>query len=47
MSPLWWTTLMITFIILLMFVMTILYFNYYTKMDSKVKLIVNKINWKW
>nr|YP_010414444.1 ATP synthase F0 subunit 8 [Kusala populi]URW11944.1 ATP synthase F0 subunit 8 [Kusala populi] len=47
MSPLWWTTLMITFIILFILMMTILYFNINNKMSKMIKLTETKINWKW
>nr|UFA47106.1 ATP synthase F0 subunit 8 [Mitjaevia diana] len=47
MSPLWWTFLMMTFIIFFLYLMSILYFN----LDNKVKMSINlkgyKTIWKW
>nr|YP_010415460.1 ATP synthase F0 subunit 8 [Ziczacella heptapotamica]USC52160.1 ATP synthase F0 subunit 8 [Ziczacella heptapotamica] len=47
MSPMWWTSLMLCFIIMLIILMTILYFNLNNKMESNINLMTNKINWKW
>nr|YP_010952960.1 ATP synthase F0 subunit 8 [Empoascanara angkhangica]WMQ52403.1 ATP synthase F0 subunit 8 [Empoascanara angkhangica] len=47
MSPMWWTTLMVMFILLFIILMTILYFNINNKMTSKILLCNKKMNWKW
>nr|YP_009443916.1 ATP synthase F0 subunit 8 [Stimulopalpus japonicus]ATU07137.1 ATP synthase F0 subunit 8 [Stimulopalpus japonicus] len=48
MSPIWWTTLFLYFIILLFMSNTINYFIYYPSMKKKYfKLNMTSINWKW
>nr|UFA47101.1 ATP synthase F0 subunit 8 [Mitjaevia bifurcata] len=47
MSPLWWTFLMITFIIVFMFLLSILYFNLDNKMNMSINLKGCKTTWSW
>nr|QSL98475.1 ATP synthase F0 subunit 8 [Mileewa alara] len=47
MSPIWWTSLMIYFIIMLMLINSMIYFNL-IKIKLKKKMITTKKNnWKW
>nr|YP_011010410.1 ATP synthase F0 subunit 8 [Metrocoris stranguloides]WPW47025.1 ATP synthase F0 subunit 8 [Metrocoris stranguloides] len=48
MAPLSWLSLMIMFIITIIIINTLMYFNknYMTKMENKEK-IFNEMNWKW
>nr|YP_010219082.1 ATP synthase F0 subunit 8 [Metrocoris esakii]UBY46235.1 ATP synthase F0 subunit 8 [Metrocoris esakii] len=48
MAPLSWLSLMIMFIMTIIVINTLMYFNknYMTKMESKEK-DYNKMNWKW
>nr|YP_010035023.1 ATP synthase F0 subunit 8 [Parazyginella tiani]QOX09867.1 ATP synthase F0 subunit 8 [Parazyginella tiani] len=47
MSPMWWTTLMMIFIITLLMSMNILYFNYSKSINKKVKSTSKMHNWTW
>nr|UCC46042.1 ATP synthase F0 subunit 8 [Microdeuterus sp. HEM078] len=49
MAPLWWETLFLSFIIMMMIVMIMLYHDVYANIySSGMKMISEKnINWKW
>nr|YP_010952934.1 ATP synthase F0 subunit 8 [Empoascanara alami]YP_010952973.1 ATP synthase F0 subunit 8 [Empoascanara hongkongica]QJT42832.1 ATP synthase F0 subunit 8 [Empoascanara dwalata]WMQ52377.1 ATP synthase F0 subunit 8 [Empoascanara alami]WMQ52416.1 ATP synthase F0 subunit 8 [Empoascanara hongkongica] len=47
MSPMWWTFLMIMFILSFIMIMSMLYFDYKKKIDFKINLNLTKMNWKW
>uniref|UniRef100_A0AB38ZDF3 ATP synthase complex subunit 8 n=1 Tax=Esakia lundbladi TaxID=3095926 RepID=A0AB38ZDF3_9HEMI len=48
MAPLSWLTLMIMFIISIVIINSMLYFNKnYSTMSNKMKMEKNSINWKW
>nr|QUI77261.1 ATP synthase F0 subunit 8 [Mitjaevia shibingensis] len=47
MSPMWWTTLMVMFIIIFLILMTNMYFNLNNKLTMKVMLLKKNMSWKW
>nr|YP_010540349.1 ATP synthase F0 subunit 8 [Singapora shinshana]UYF20491.1 ATP synthase F0 subunit 8 [Singapora shinshana] len=47
MSPMWWTTMMMMFLISFMLVMSILYFNCMNLMNKDIQIKSKKLNWKW
>nr|UBT70827.1 ATP synthase F0 subunit 8 [Eupteryx gracilirama] len=47
MSPIWWMTLMITFICMLMICMNMNYFNFNKMFKMKKTIYKNKMNWLW
>nr|YP_009472885.1 ATP synthase F0 subunit 8 [Acanthaspis ruficeps]AST10089.1 ATP synthase F0 subunit 8 [Acanthaspis ruficeps] len=49
MSPLWWTTLFLTFIYSFIMIWTLLYYQYSTMIPEKIKEMEmkNQMNWKW
>nr|ACJ69433.1 ATP synthase F0 subunit 8 [Sigara septemlineata] len=48
MAPLWWTTLYILFIVTLMMLYSLIYFNInYKMMKSTSKINTTKNNWMW
>nr|YP_010415473.1 ATP synthase F0 subunit 8 [Atkinsoniella nigrita]USC52164.1 ATP synthase F0 subunit 8 [Atkinsoniella nigrita] len=47
MAPIFWMTLMITFILMMLMMMTIMYFNMMNKSMKKNDIFTNQMNWKW
>nr|YP_010582873.1 ATP synthase F0 subunit 8 [Uzeldikra longiprocessa]UGN61293.1 ATP synthase F0 subunit 8 [Uzeldikra longiprocessa] len=47
MSPMWWTSLMMMFILMFIMCLTMMYFSTDYKMKIKKKMKIMKINWKW
>nr|QIK50393.1 ATP synthase F0 subunit 8 [Chorosoma macilentum]UPL65614.1 ATPase subunit 8 [Chorosoma sp.] len=48
MAPLWWETLFVMFIMLFLFLSTIIYFNKMTlPKNSNFNKINSQMNWKW
>nr|AWH61907.1 ATP synthase F0 subunit 8 [Cicadella viridis] len=47
MSPIWWLSLMVLFLILLYFVFSIIYFTKNLKFNSKFKFKNNQMIWQW
>nr|YP_010583068.1 ATP synthase F0 subunit 8 [Farynala dextra]UGN61514.1 ATP synthase F0 subunit 8 [Farynala dextra] len=47
MSPMWWTSLMIMFIISIFVCMYIMYFNYSKNMSTKSKKEYKNMSWTW
>nr|UOA67860.1 ATPase subunit 8 [Deraeocoris sp.] len=50
MSPMWWMTLLLTFMMMyLMIMMTIYSFKIYNKKSKNIKILKSKkfLNWKW
>nr|ATC73036.1 ATP synthase F0 subunit 8 [Graphocephala sp. EMHAU-2015-Zz052315] len=47
MAPMWWTFLMIMFIMSMIMMMTNMYFNTLNKLMKKKEINTNQMNWKW
>nr|YP_010363528.1 ATP synthase F0 subunit 8 [Atkinsoniella uniguttata]UNZ12629.1 ATP synthase F0 subunit 8 [Atkinsoniella uniguttata] len=47
MAPMWWTFLMITFLMSFSLMMSLLYFNILSKSMMVKKTKINQMNWKW
>nr|YP_010692564.1 ATP synthase F0 subunit 8 [Tricentrus fulgidus]WBV77305.1 ATP synthase F0 subunit 8 [Tricentrus fulgidus] len=47
MAPMWWMTMMITFNSMVMMMISIMYFNYKTKILMKTENKKKNLNWKW
>nr|YP_009472911.1 ATP synthase F0 subunit 8 [Nabicula flavomarginata]AST10128.1 ATP synthase F0 subunit 8 [Nabicula flavomarginata] len=49
MAPIWWTTMFMMFIVALLLVMTINYFNvkYKSTSNKNIKIDSNHLYWKW
>nr|YP_010952947.1 ATP synthase F0 subunit 8 [Empoascanara circumscripta]WMQ52390.1 ATP synthase F0 subunit 8 [Empoascanara circumscripta] len=47
MSPMWWTFMMMLFILCFMLMMTIMYFEFKMKINYNTKLNYKMMKWKW
>nr|QZZ18357.1 ATP synthase F0 subunit 8 [Sobrala sp. SL-2021a] len=47
MSPLWWTFMMIMFLMTFNLMMNMIYFNYKMKIESKFNITKKNIYWMW
>nr|UGN61371.1 ATP synthase F0 subunit 8 [Typhlocybinae gen. 1 sp. 2 BY-2021a] len=47
MAPIWWMTLMVTFLLSMLMCMWIMYFNKNIKMNTYNKLKKKNMNWSW
>nr|ATC73072.1 ATP synthase F0 subunit 8 [Cicadellinae sp. EMHAU-2015-Zz060410]QUO99351.1 ATP synthase F0 subunit 8 [Atkinsoniella grahami] len=47
MAPMWWTSLMILFIMTLLLMMNIIYFNMLSKSTKNNQIFIKQMNWKW
>nr|YP_010363489.1 ATP synthase F0 subunit 8 [Atkinsoniella thalia]UNZ12590.1 ATP synthase F0 subunit 8 [Atkinsoniella thalia] len=47
MAPMWWTFLMITFLLSFSVMMSLLYFSMMSKSMTMKKTITSQMNWKW
>nr|YP_010996508.1 ATP synthase F0 subunit 8 [Concaveplana hamulusa]WPC85250.1 ATP synthase F0 subunit 8 [Concaveplana hamulusa] len=47
MSPMWWMSLMILFIFMMLMFNSMIYFIFSSKMDIKLSLENKQLTWKW
>nr|UGK73246.1 ATP synthase F0 subunit 8 [Atkinsoniella heiyuana] len=47
MAPMWWTLLMILFMMSMIMMMTSMYFNTLNKLMEKKEIYTSQMNWKW
>nr|YP_010467034.1 ATP synthase F0 subunit 8 [Atkinsoniella zizhongi]UVF28953.1 ATP synthase F0 subunit 8 [Atkinsoniella zizhongi] len=47
MAPIWWTFLMILFIVTMFMMVTTMYFNTLNKPMKKKEISTNQMIWKW
>nr|YP_010743021.1 ATP synthase F0 subunit 8 [Anagonalia emeiensis]WEU75302.1 ATP synthase F0 subunit 8 [Anagonalia emeiensis] len=47
MSPMWWTFLMLMFMFMMFFMLSLMYFNFMNKLMKNNKFMSNQMNWKW